>query len=945
MLEHEPRTAIAALIVEDSESDAKLIERELLRGGYEVEALRVETAEAMRRALRERIWDVVLADYVIPGFGAPQALEIVREMGLDVPFICVSGSIGEESAVTLLKAGASDFVLKDRLARLVPAVEREIREAAIREQQRRAEDELQRSQRQFTELVNSVDGVVWEADADTLNFTYVSNQAERLLGYPMEKWLTEPGFWAEHVHPDDREWAVAFSAACAAEKESFEFEYRMIAADGRVVWVRDIVRVVSEAHRPRKLRGLLVDITRRKQAESALEARAEQQASIARLGLDALVSDDLEAVFEEAVESVSETLDAEFAAILEPLPRQEAFSVSAFVGYAGLSRGEAVFGGDPHSLLQRTMRSPEPFVSEDVSTDHRITVPAFMSEHGVVSSLSVVVPGREQALAVLLVQTRRRRVFTGGDQEYLNTVANLLAHAIERRRAADALRDSEARYRLLIDEARDAIFGVGTNGVLLWANQAARAMTGAKKGEWIGREFTPMVHPDDRPFALQIFREIVEGAKPPPFRLRLAEEFGPNRALEFSMTPLKVDGKVVSIIGIARDMSERLRLEEQLRQAQKMEVVGQLAGGVAHDFSNVLQAIAGFARMLKDTGLEAAEREEIVEEILAAADRGGELSQQLLAFSRQQPLNMRDTDLCVWGSDIGRMIRRVIGEAIELRLHCPKDIGNVRADTARLGQVLLNLCLNARDAMPEGGVITIEAENVEIGGEGRPVPLAGRPGRYVCIRVSDTGSGMDKATLSHVFEPFFTTRRDSGGTGLGLSVVYGIIQQHGGFVEVDSEPGQGTTFSLYLPIVKKRPAEPLPADVAADVVAAGAILVAEDEPAVRRMVMQFLKRSGFRVIAAEDGLEALEMFGRHRAEIALAVMDAVMPRMTGFEAFARMRELEPRLPGIFCTGYSEDLAVSGESLPEGTTLLKKPYDMDELLRMIRQLLMPSESHA
>jgi len=379
-------------------------------------------------------------------------------------------------------------------------------------------------------------------------------------------------------------------------------------------------------------------------------------------------------------------------------------------------------------------------------------------------------------------------------------------------------------------------------------------------------------------------------------------------------------------------------LEEQVRVSHKMEAVGLLAGGVAHDFNNLLQVIHGYTSLALDPAAPWPERRASLDQVKAAADRATQLTQQLLAFGRKQTLQKSDLDLNQSLSDLLRMLRRLLGEQITVDFIPGHELGNVHADRAQIDQVLLNLCLNARDALPDGGRITIETENVLVNGAFRESHPWARPGRYVLIAVSDNGVGMDKETLTHVFEPFFTTKPKGKGTGLGLSVVYGVVKQHDGMVHVYSEPGKGTTFKIYLPIVARAATAVGPKHVAPPARGSETILLAEDEPMVRELAFRILSRAGYKVIAAADGVAACATFAAHHDEIALLILDVVMPHLGGREVYERIAAQRPGIPVIFCSGYAGSALAADALHAPGTHLLAKPYGADEMLQRVRSVL-------
>jgi len=396
--------------------------------------------------------------------------------------------------------------------------------------------------------------------------------------------------------------------------------------------------------------------------------------------------------------------------------------------------------------------------------------------------------------------------------------------------------------------------------------------------------------------------------------------------------------KMWEILLRQRREREREVLEEQYRQAQKMEAVGQLAGGIAHDFNNILQAMVGYSSLLLDRLPEQDETHEFAEEIAHGAQRAAALTRQLLAFSRRQILVMEDLDLNDVIHGLAKMIQRIIGEDIEVRFVEGHGLGNVHADRGQMEQVLLNLCVNARDAMPEGGALTIETEDVTINSEYCDVHTWATPGQYVLLSVTDTGCGMDTEIQAHIFEPFFTTKEVGKGTGLGLATVYGIVRQHQGMVQVYSEVGTGTTFKVYLPSVE-RFAKTTRSTVAEP--ARGGdetVLVAEDDEALRKLAARILEEAGYTVLLATNGQEALDIFEQHASGIGLLLLDVVMPRMGGKAVYDVLRDRHPHLRFLFSSGYSTN-AINGDFVPkEGVELIQKPYAPDVLLRKVREVL-------
>jgi PAS domain S-box-containing protein len=415
---------------------------------------------------------------------------------------------------------------------------------------------------------------------------------------------------------------------------------------------------------------------------------------------------------------------------------------------------------------------------------------------------------------------------------------------------------------------------------------------------------------------------------------------GETRWFQTIKVPLSTGDQTRQILGVATDITDRKQLEEQLRQAQKMEAIGRLAGGVAHDFNNLITVVMGHAELLLlDVPPDHPHRWEL-EEIRAAARRAAGLTQQLLAFSRRQVLQPRVVDLNELVTGMSTMLRRLMGEDIELRTVAGTRLGPVHADPGQLEQVLMNLVVNARDAMPLGGIVTIETANVDVD-DPRARPTQGHyrlpAGSYVLLAVADSGEGVDAEVMAHLFEPFFTTKGPGKGTGLGLATVYGIVKQSEGHILVDSEPGQGATFRIYLPRVSASAPADAPA-AAAPVGGTETVLVVEDEPSVLRLSCSMLNLLGYHVLAASNGEEALTMAAAFPGAIHILITDVVMPKTGGRELAERLRVVRPGTKVLYVSGYTDDAILRHGVLDQGVAFLQKPFTAAELAQMVRQVL-------
>jgi len=397
-------------------------------------------------------------------------------------------------------------------------------------------------------------------------------------------------------------------------------------------------------------------------------------------------------------------------------------------------------------------------------------------------------------------------------------------------------------------------------------------------------------------------------------------------------------GEIVGLCGLSRDISERKRLEEQARLSQRMEAIGRLAGGVAHDFNNLLGVIIGYGERVMSRLAASEPLRADQQELLKAAHRAASLTQQLLAFGRQQVLQPRILDLNGVVSEMRDMLGRVIGEDCELATLLEPDLGSVWADPGQTGQIVMNLAANARDAMPTGGRLTIQTRNAELDAAAASCHPPMRPGRYVMLAVSDTGVGMDAATQSRIFEPFFTTKETGKGTGLGLATVYGIVKQSSGFIWVYSEVGVGTTFKIYLPRIDGA-AEPLAHEEPSPLVRGSeTVLLVEDEQSLRNIIRDTLEENGYTVLVAGDGVQALQVADEHGADIHLIVTDVIMPGMSGGQVAAEITRIRPRVKALFVSGYTHEALSRHGALGLRTAFLSKPFTAAALLRKCRELL-------
>jgi PAS domain S-box-containing protein len=727
-----------------------------------------------------------------------------------------------------------------------------------------------------------------------------------ILGYAEEELVGRT--FQSLTHPDDLSRNMdILGQAIAGEIDRCRMEKRLIHKRGHAVWVALTAAIVRDAAgTPLYFVAQFQDVTESKRAEAAVRESEARYRS--------LVETAYEGVW--AVDRVGTTTYVN--------PR--------------LCR---MLGHDAAELLGRPMFD---FMPADAAFEARTLFAR--RQRGIAELHDLTFRRRDGGELFALVATSP---LADGDGEFAGVLA-MITDISARKRAEAALRESEERFRALIENAVDLVSIIDGAGVFRYVSPAHERTLGYAPEALLGTTAIDAVHPEDLEAVAAAFQ-------------RLAGQPGAEERVEFRFRHR--DGRWRTLAGVGRnflhhpavrgvvvnasDVTERSELEAQLRQAQKMEAVGQLAGGVAHDFNNLLTVIKMHAQLAREELVAGQQLYVDVEEIRKAADRAAALTQQLLAFSRKQLLQPRVLDLNAVVAGLEPMLRRLIGVDIRVETRLAPDVGRVVADPGQLEQVLMNLAVNARDAMADGGAITIETANAVLGEQDRERQSGAAPGAYVMLAVSDTGCGMSPEVQARIFEPFYTTKAPGKGTGLGLSTVYGIVAQSGGHISVDSAPGRGTTFRVLLP----RDGDPVPGRVTFDRAAIPAgggetVLLVEDDAAVRSAVRRMLTRNGYRVLTAQNGEEALSIWHAHQAggpdasapPIELVLTDAMMPVLGGRALAERLRAERPDAKVILMTGYTPDAAGAQAALAVGevSAFLQKPISQETLLRRLNEVL-------
>lgn len=804
--------------------------------------------------------------------------------------------------------------------------------------QKHAELELRDAERKYRSLAERLPVVTFQTSLDTVApLRYASPQIEQMLGYSVDDWLTDPELPNRVMYPDDRERWMSELVEAKAKNEPFESEFRVVAKDGRVLWVEDSTVVIrGEDGVPAYRQGYLRDITERKQSEQLVGL----QLAIANVLAE---SQPVEEALSRILAEIGRVFEWNWSAFWAIDSADGALSVTALWHSSGLEAGE--FGELSDSIRfergqgfpGRIWESGQPLWVRDFSAAD-FPRSAAARQAGLRTCVGCPVAVRNQVIGVLELFSTETKEEDARLVQTLGVVGSQIGQFLERSEAEESLRESEERFRAVFESDAVGITIVDPAGRVISCNPAFAAMLGFEAADLLGADLMSLTHPEDREASRVFRRRIMSGESDHEWlEKRYLAKDGSTVWGRVVAVPIRDSGGATRYtIGLTEDLRERRQLEEELRHAQKMEAVGRLAGGVAHDFNNLLLAIRGYSELaLTELDETAGEARTDIERIKEATERAASLTGRLLAFSRKQILQPRPVDLSEIVAEAADLLRRVMGEGVELATNLEAELQPVQLDPLQMEQALLNLVINACDAMGDGGLLTIETANVVwngAGGEGVSIP----PGPYVKLSVSDTGSGMDDATRQRVFEPFFTTK-SSGGTGLGLSTVFGFVEQSGGHMLVDSEPGEGATFELYFPPVDSalaprdvRPAQP-------DAAGTETILLVEDENIVRRMLKTVLTRAGFTVLEARDGEEALVVAARHPGKIDVMVTDVVMPRLGGVGTAEALRKSRPETRVIYMSGHVRDRGAL-EEIRATATFIQKPFAPAQLAAKVREVL-------
>jgi signal transduction histidine kinase/DNA-binding response OmpR family regulator len=947
--------SLKLLIIEDIEADFLLVEHHLRQQGRPARCRWATNAEQLTAALDEGGWNAVLCGYNVPGLDFRKCLAMIRTRFPDLPVILFSGSVGEEAAVDLLKYGVWDFILKDNLVRLIPAIDRCLGEAV----ERRARREAEKAQQFSLHL---------------LEILHRHTAIPPLLKEFVREIRAYTGCDAVGIRVLDDEGNIPYQAYEGFSQRFFESESPLSIKSDQCMCI-NVIKGTADPGLPFYTAGgsFYMNATTLFLATVSEEAKGKTRNVCNATGFESVAL----VPFRSGGRILGLIHVADRRENMVPLHMVKLLEQAAMQLGTAFQRARAedtlrkseeryrslfdnMLEGFAYCRMMYDEGKPADFIYLAVNT-------AFATLTGlrnvVGRKVSEVIPGIRES-ATELFESFGRVALTGNTERFETYVAPLDAwfsiavyspeseHFIavfdiitERKRAEEQLREQEARFRklsqefqALLDNVPDGIVLFAPDLTVHWANKTLLDHVGgaacvADVAGHICHE-TFWNYPAACPQC-----PVVRSFNSARFEAGTITTPA-GKILELRAAPIIGEsGRVESVIEIMRDITEHRKLEEQLRQAQKMESIGTLAGGIAHDFNNMLTAIIGYGNLaLSELARDNPLRHDI-DGIIEAADRAAHLTKGLLLFSRKQVSDRKAADVNEIIRMVEKFLQRVIGEDIECTTMLEARPLPVLADAHQLEQVLMNLATNAKDAMPGGGAFSITSELTELDADFVAIHSYGQPGPHALLTVSDSGHGMDEQTRHRIFEPFFTTKEVGKGTGLGLAVVYGIIRQHDGFINVYSEPGRGTTFRIYLPLMAAAAAkEEKKAEAEQPTTGQETVLIAEDDASLRKLFRSILQRAGYTVIEAVDGEDAVRKFMKNKDRINLLLFDIIMPKMNGKEAYDAIRQIEPNIKAIFASGYAPGIirqkAVGEEELP----IIFKPMSPRELLKKMRLVL-------
>ena len=834
-------------------------------------------------------------DLVVCGTGSKKIAEVdlCRQLKsdpavADIPVLLfASAGPARSDLVSRLEMGADEYVeLEAPPGLLRKKVKRLISE-------RRSRRALREAEARYRSLIESLPAIVYVSEIEApFRPIYVSPEIE-CLGYPLDEWRGNPDLWSSLLEDQDRLRILGQPRVSTPSTRSAEYEYRLKASNGELRWFHDRGRYVRDnAGRQICWQGVIIDITERKQAEETIRISEERYRDLVEHSQDLICTHDLTG------------------------------------RVLSVNRGAArTLGYDESDLVGMNIR-------DGLFADVRAQFDEYLQtirEKGVATGKMIVVD-----------KHGRKRLW-----EYRNTlrtegvetpIVRGMAHDVtEQWRIERALRKSEERYREIFELGLAGVFVVAADGKFIACNNAFALMLGVGTPE-LAMESSLQSFFADTDQWQQILSALKTRKSIQNDELPLKRSDGQTVfAIGNLVAKLDKDGELSEIHGYLFDNTARRQLEEQLRQSQKMDAVGRLAGGIAHDFNNLLTAVIGYSQLLESRLGPASPMLKELAEIKKAGERAASLTRQLLAFGRKRTMQLKTFNVNSAITDMSKLLRRLISEDIELILELDKDLGLIRADPGQVEQVIINLAVNAREAMPTGGRLTITTARLDLGVDREAETLDLEPGPYVVISITDTGHGMDAETKDRMFEPFFSTREQRPGAGLGMSIVYGIVKDSGGEIVASSAPGSGTTFRVYLPEVKATPSASVQG-LLAEYRGTETVLIVDDEEAVRGLARDAVQAAGYSALEAATVEEALIINESHVGPIHLLLADVIMPQMGGRELMRMLMRARPEMKVVFMSGYSEASMVRADLVDNNASFLAKPFAPIDLIMKLREAL-------